>query len=145
MKALALILLLALFAAGCATSTVEKRKQERFSAYTSLSPETRALVDQSQIKIGMPMDAVYIAWGKPSQVATGQSSNGKPLTTWIYTGTTWHEHRYWNYRHNYYGRYAYPQPYLDYEYFPSSYVAAEVIFEDGVVKSWRNITQPQPY
>ncbi len=123
------------------------RKQERYSAYTSLSPEMRALVDQSQIKVGMPMDAVYVAWGKPSQVATGQSSNGMTTTTWIYTGTAWHEHRYWNYRHHYYGsgRYAYPQPSLDYEYVPSSYVAAEVVFEDGVVKSWRNITQPQPY
>ncbi len=105
----------------------------------------RALVDQSQIKVGMPMDAVYIAWGKPSQVATGQSSSGTTTTTWIYTGTTWHEHRYWNYRYNYHGRYSNPQPYLDYDYVPSSYVAAEVIFEDGVVKSWRNITQPQPY
>ena len=148
MKPFGLILLLALFTAGCATSTVNKRKQERYSAYASLSPELRGLVDQSQIKVGMPMDAVYIAWGKPSQVATGQSSNGKTMTTWIYTGTTWHEHRYWNYRQNYYGhgRYGYPQtPYLDYEYVPSSYVAAEVVFEEDVVKSWRNITQPQPY
>jgi hypothetical protein len=144
-KRIASILLLALFAAGCVTSTVEKRKQERNSAYTSLSPEMRALVDQGQIKVGMPMDAVYIAWGQPSQVITSESSSGAG-TTWIYTGTAWQEHRFWNYR--YYPRsryYAYPQMYLDYDYVPYSYPAAEVVFENAVVKSWRHITPPQPY
>jgi hypothetical protein len=144
-KPAAISLLLALFVTGCATSTVDKRKQERATAYSELTPELRTLVDQGQIQIGMPMDAVYIAWGKPSQVATGQGANGKTTTTWVYSGTTWREHRYWNYRHSYGSRYGYPEPYLDYEYIPSSYVAAEVVFEDGVVKSWRNITAPQPY
>jgi hypothetical protein len=144
-KRIASILLLVLFAAGCATSTVDKRKQERSSAYTSLAPEFRALVDQAQIKVGMPMDAVYIAWGKPSQILTGESSSGT-TTTWIYSGTAWQEHRYWNYRYYPGGRYyGYPQPYLDYDYVPLTYTAAEVVFENGVVKSWRNITPPQPY
>jgi|ERR1051325_311631 hypothetical protein len=140
------ILIVALLFAGCATSTVAKRKQERPSVYESLSPEDRALVDQGQIKVGMPMDAVYIAWGRPSQISTGQSSDGNKITTWIYHGTTWQEYRYWNYRsYPYHGRYIYPSPTLDYDYIPRSYVAAEVVFEDGVVKSWRNLTQPQPY
>lgn len=131
--------------AGCATSTVEKRREERASAYTALPPEQRSLVDQGQIKVGMTADAIYIAWGKPSQIITGQSSDGKNITTWIYHGTTWQEHRYWNYHYHGHGRYGYPTPTLDYDYVPSSYVAAEVVFEDGVVKSWRNLTQPQPY
>ena len=104
----------------------------------------RSLVDQGQVQIGMPMDAVYISWGKPSQVATGQSPTGKMATTWVYHGTSWREYRYWNYRH-YGGGYSYPEAYLDYDYIPSSYVAAEVVFEDGVVKTWRNISHPQPY
>ncbi len=144
MKRVVFFLVLILFVGGCATSTVDKRKQERASAYSSLAPEMRALVDQGQIQVGMPMEAVYIAWGKPSQIATGQSSSGKSATTWVYSGTTWREYRYWNYRHSY-GRYGYPEAYLDYDYIPSSYVAAEVVFEDGVVTSWRNITQPEPY
>ena len=134
-----------MIAGGCATSTVEKRKAERAPAYAELSPEMRALVDRGQVNVGMPMVAVYIAWGKPSQVATGQNSNGKPIVTWVYTGTTWREHRYWNYRYGYGNRYGYPEPYLDYDYLPSSYVAAEVVFEDDLVKSWRNISQPPPY
>jgi hypothetical protein len=143
-KRFVFFLVLALITGGCATSTVEKRKAERASAYEELSPAMRALIDQGQIKVGMPMVGVYIVWGKPSQVATGELSNGKPTTTWLYTGTTWREHRYWNYR--YYGnRYGYPEAYLDYDYLPSSYVAAEVLFEDGLVRSWRNISQPPPY
>ena len=144
MKRFIFFLVLAVLSSGCATSTVEKRRAERAASYSDLSPEMRALIDQGQINVGMPMDAVYIAWGKPSQIATGQASNGKSTTTWVYTGTTWREHRYWNYRH-YGGRYGYPETYLDYDYIPSSYVSAEVLFEDGVVKSWRNITQPPPY
>jgi len=144
MKRFASALLFAFFAAGCMTSTLDKRKQERYSVYASLSPEMRAIVDQGQIKVGLPMDAVYIAWGKPSQIATGESSSGT-TTTWLYTGTTWQEHRFWNYRYYPRGRYyAYPQPYLDYDYVPQSYTAAEVVFENGVVKNWRNITPPSP-
>jgi hypothetical protein len=137
---------LALLAAGCATSTIEKRRQERATTYHSLPAETRSLVDQGQIKIGMPMDAVYIAWGRPTQTVQGQASDGTATTTWIYHGTTWREHRYWSYHYYPHGGYgSYATPTLDYDYIPQSYVAAEVVFENGVVKTWRNVSQPQPY
>jgi hypothetical protein len=71
---------------GCATSTIQSRKQERSAAYTSLSLEFRDAVDKGEIRIGMGMDAVYVAWGKPSQVMTGEAEGG-PTTTWIYYGT----------------------------------------------------------
>jgi len=144
--ALALVLLV-LFVAGCATNTVETRKRERPAAYDALTPEMKTLVDMGQIKVGMPMDAVYIAWGKPTQVSTGQSPDGKNITTWIYSGTAWQEYRYWSYRHYYYGRHGagYAAPTIDYDYIPYSYTAAEVTFQDGVVKSWRNLSPPAPY
>ena len=72
MRSLLLILLLVSLA-GCATSSVESRRKERSSAYTSLSPEMKALVDQGRIQVGMPMDAVYIAWGKPAQILQNES------------------------------------------------------------------------
>lgn len=146
MRGIAAILLLGLLVTGCATSTVEKRRQERYTSYAALPPETRALVDKGQVKVGMPMDAVYIAWGKPSQVVQGQAPDGTAVTTWIYYGTAWQEYRYWNY-HYYPGwRYGYyAMPTLDYDYAPTSYVAAEVTFQNGVVKNWRSSTQPQPY
>lgn len=146
MKRIGLILLLALLASGCATSTIEKRREERASTYSALTDEQRALVDQGKIQVGMTADAVYIAWGKPSQIVTGQTSDGKSMTTWLYFGTAWQEHRYWSYHYYHpYGPYGYPTPTLAYDYIPQSYVAAEVVFENGVVKSWKNLTQPPPY
>ena len=70
-------LLPALLLCGCVTSTVEKRKQERAGVYSGLAPELQAAVDQGKIKVGMGMDAVYIAWGKPAQILTGESSQGE--------------------------------------------------------------------
>ena len=146
MKKLNFWLVLGLLAAGCATSTVESRKRERAAAYAALAPEWRSLVDQGQIKIGMPMDAVYVAWGKPSQVLNSESGGGTS-TTWRYLGTSYQEYRYWS--HSYYGAIRpgrgsgyYASPRLEYDYIPSSYVAAEVVFEQGVVKSWQNLAKP---
>ena len=47
------LLLGLLLLAGCATSTVESRKQERSSAYAALSSEDKAMVDSGQIRVGM--------------------------------------------------------------------------------------------
>jgi len=139
----AFFLLCVVFLSGCATtSTVEKRKQERYDVYSKLSPEFKALVDQGKIKVGMPMDVVYLAWGKPSQVIQGESSEGQ-LTTWLYYGTTFEEYRYWAYRPSY-SHYYYPSPTLERDYVPRNYVRAEVVFENGVVKSWRSMPRA-PY
>ena len=144
MKVLAPLILVVLLVvlSGCATtSTIEARRQERSGAYSSLAPEFKTLVDQGKIKVGMPMDAVYIAWGKPSQVVQGESSQG-PLTTWLYFGTTFEEYRYWNYRPIPYGRYYWSEPYLDRDYIPRKYMQAEVIFQNDVVTSWRTLPRP---
>ena len=94
-----------------------------------------------QIKVGMSMDAVYLAWGKPSQILAGESSSGATVT-WLYHGTYLQEYRYWTYHHYCVGRGFYASPYLDYDYYPRSYVKAEVVFEGGKVKEWRSLPQP---
>ena len=132
-----------LLTAGCATtSTVETRKQERYNAYSELSPEQRTAVDAGQIKVGMSMDAVYIAWGSPSQILAGESSQGASVT-WIYHGTYFEEHQFWGYpyygHYGYCRRYYYPGPYLAYDYSPRTYVRAEVRFVGGIVKEWRSL------
>lgn len=126
---------------GCATSTVETRRQERSAAYASLAPEMRAFVDQGKIKVGMTMDAVYIAWGKPSQILTGESLKGT-TTTFLYHGSQLQEHRHWTYRSFRSGDRWYSEPYLEHEYYPRSYVRAEIIFEEGLVKEWRSLPEP---
>ncbi len=145
-KAKAVICLLAgLVLCGCA-STVESRRKEKPAAYAELAPEFRPLVDAGRIKVGMPMDAVYIAWGKPSQTVHSESSSGETVT-WLYNGTYLQEYRYWSYQPFFYGGYrpySYAAPYLDYDYVPYNYVRAEVVFQDGVVKQWRTLPQA-PY
>lgn len=134
-------LLLVLLTGCAATSTIESRRQERLGTYTTLTPEQKAAVDAGQIKVGMPADAVYIAWGPPSQILTGESSQGS-IVTWLYQGTYLEEHRYWTYHHyGYHGRY-YASPHLAYDYYPRSFLSAEVKFEGGLVKEWRSLPRP---
>lgn len=130
-----------LLTVGCATSTIETRKQECLTSYSALSSEQRAAVDGGKIRVGMNMDAVYIAWGKPSETLTSESSNGT-LVTWLYRGTYLQEYRYWTPHQYYYRRGWYATPYPAYDYYPQSYVSAEVTFEGGAVKQWRTLPSP---
>jgi hypothetical protein len=141
MKALSWLLLGTLSLTGCATSTIESRKQERLAAYNALSAEHRLAVDIGQIKIGMPMDAVYIAWGKPSQILAGESAQGAAIT-WLYHRAYLEEYRYWTYHDYCAGGRHYASPYLAFDYYPRSYVSAEVRFAGELVKEWRSLPQP---
>ncbi len=147
MKTFTLFAMLMPLLMSCSTtSTIPQRTEERRAAYNGLPPEQRALVDHGQIKIGMSADAVYIAWGSPSQILNSQSDAGT-TTTWIYSGTGWEQRGYWtyhNYGYVYGGHYGYLQPFptYDFDYIPYRYTAAEVVFEKGVVKSWKHITPP---
>lgn len=148
MKYIAIPLLLALaFLCGCA-STIEDRKKERLAAYSQLPSEAQSLVDTGQIKIGMPKDAVFIAWGKPDQVIQSESDQGR-TEIWVYHGSTLRPYHYWNYGHYgiggpFYHRYYYSLPYLDTDWYPQYYVSGEVTFQNDRVINWRNLPRP-PY
>lgn len=115
--------------AGCATSTVETRRQERAAAYASLPADMKVLVDQGRIKVGMLMDAVYIAWGPPAQVLQSENQGGA-ATIWLYEGGWMEENRYWSHRR------------LERDYQPRTYVRAQVVFVNGLVKEWHALPQP---
>jgi len=86
MKTISKTLLLGLAAVGlCLTSceTVENRISEHQDMFNSLSPRDQALVRQGQIRSGMSMNAVWLAWGSPEQKAVGEM-RGHPTETWIY-------------------------------------------------------------
>lgn len=129
-KFFVVVLFAGLFLVGCATpSTVSSRKQERFAAYAALPPEMKAAVDQGQLKAGMNMDAVYIAWGAPGQVTNGGNEAGQ-TTTWIYYGGYVQEVRYWGHRN------------VHYDYYPQTYPRAQVLFVNGVVAQWQTFPEP---
>lgn len=126
-----------LLIAGCTTSTVESRRNERLAAYQALPAGQKAMVDQGQIQVGMNKDAVYIAWGPPAETTSAGDQNGA-TETWLYYGSYLQETRYWNYREVRRGGIAYLERYYD----PRDYVRAEITFSSGVVKSWRTLPRP---
>lgn len=136
-----LLLLPLLMLAGCKSSTIESRKQERSSAYASLSPEVRADVDAGRIRVGMNADAVYMSWGQPAQILESETGQGR-ITTWLYEGGWMQEERYWAYRTVGTGRDACAERYLEREYYPRAYIRAEITFVNGRVNQWRTLPRP---
>jgi hypothetical protein len=129
---------MALLLVGCATSnTFEKRRVERSAAYSALSPEFKTAVEHGQIKVGMSEDAVYMAWDSPSEILKSANEQGE-ITRWLYYGSYMQENRYWTGSR---GR-GFPSERLQYDYIPRDYVSAEIIFSNGVVKSWS--VKPRP-
>ena len=137
------ILALAFLLGGCAaTSTIETRRGERSAAYSQLSPQEQQLVDQGQIKVGMTADAVYIAWGQPSEILESEDASGH-MTTWRYYGSWMQESRYWAYRETSRGGIdLYLERYLVSDYQPRDYVRAEINLKEGRVLSWRTLPKP---
>lgn len=140
-KQIALILFAGLIVAGCQTSTVESRRLERSAAYEALSLEMKALVDAGQLKVGMSEDAVFIAWGQPSEILQSESTGGRE-TTWLYHSMWMQETRYWAYREVWRGNQMHLERFLERDYDPRTYVNAEIKFVGGVVKEWRTLPKP---
>ncbi|MDX1952314.1 MAG: hypothetical protein SFY81_09010 [Verrucomicrobiota bacterium] len=126
---------------GCASSSIETRRSEKISSYQTLSPQDQATVDSGQIRVGMSADAVYIAWGKPSEVLESEDASGH-LTTWRYYGTWMQETRYWAYREVNRGPDLALERYLISDYNPRDYVRSEIVFKEGKVISWRTLPRP---
>ena len=66
---------------GCATT--EARISRHPEMYQRLSSRDQALVSQGQIRPGMTMDAVWLAWGKPDQKIPADAGDGHG-ETWVY-------------------------------------------------------------
>jgi hypothetical protein len=81
--------------AGC--ETLENRITEHPDVFNSLSPSEQALVRNGQIRSGMSVNAVWLAWGSPEQKTHGEM-RGRPTETWVYVQT----------RSAPYGSYGYP-------------------------------------
>ena len=126
---------------GCATSTIESRRQKQLAAYNALSLEYRLAADAGQVEIGMPMDAVYIAWGKPSQIVPCDPAQGVTVA-WLYRGTYREEQNFWSDYDRWHDSGYYTAPYATHDAHSHSYVRAEVRFAGGVVKEWHSLPGP---
>jgi hypothetical protein len=139
---ISLFFLGAILLAGCVTSTVEKRRTERWGAYSSLTEEHKALVDQGEIEAGMSEDAVYIAWGEASQVLRSGDRKGN-VTTWLYEGTTHDTHYRWR---TYQLTRDDGTRYLDRRMVPITefrdYVSAKLVFQKGELERWEMLPRP---
>jgi hypothetical protein len=105
--------------------------QEKAAAYSVLSPEQEALVQSGEIERGMDTNAVYIAWGKPSQVsAQPASGNSGTDETWVYYGDRPVIVPGWVMLPDQYG---YRSLHYSPEHYSVKYIKAEVHFHNGRV------------
>ena len=125
--------------AGCATSKVQIRKQERLSAYAKFPEEQQSLIDAGRIGPGMSTNAVYIAWGNATKV---EASPIRGAFTWIYNCRYAAALRGWEGRQDYGSAVIYSTLEFVTDYAPRTYRCAEVYFEGNVVKDWRVFPQP---
>lgn len=71
--------------ASC-TSPIDRRIERNPEIYSKLSDSDKVLVSQGRIREGLNKEGVFLAWGRPDQVAEG-SQKGVKLEKWTYVGT----------------------------------------------------------
>lgn len=134
--------LCALLLASC-TSTVARRIEKNPGLFNALSDRQKALVQLGRIDEGMGKDAVWLAWGNATRIATG-SHEGRTYERWSYTGyepvlgtgmrysgVNWSNGPFLGYG-SFVESYAYPDPLLNYV----PYEARRVEFMAGKVSAW---------
>ena len=118
---------------GCATT--EARISQHPEMYQRLSSRDQALVSQGQIRAGMTVDAVWLAWGAPDQKIPANMADGRS-ETWVYL-------RYET-PPSYGGPYYYGP--FDWSYIPPKFVypSRGVTFSNGRVLFFRYLPSPPP-
>ena len=76
-----------LLAVSCAPSNPQARIRQSPAKFEALSAKHRSLVERGEITTGMSPDAVYLAWGTPSNTFQG-SKSGRATERWDYSGST---------------------------------------------------------
>jgi hypothetical protein len=123
----------ALILVGCAT--IQTRISQHPEMYQRLSARDQALVSQGQIRAGMTMEAVWLAWGTPDQKIPDNMGN-RPTETWLYL-------RYQT-PPSYGGPYYYGP--FDWSYIPPKfpYASRGATFSNGRVVFFQYVPPPPP-
>jgi len=129
---------------SCVPSTPQGRIQQSPQMFHSLSAKDRALSERGQLARGMSPDAVYIAWGTPSNTFMGYYK-GQASERWDYAASrpVYSSTFFSSYGYGYgggYGRYGHHYSGIGYGFGPEiSYVpthVASVWFVNHRVDSW---------
>lgn len=78
-------MVLAIGLVSCASS-IERRIAANPDLYSKLADSDKVLINQGRIREGLSKEGVFLAWGRPDQVAGG-SQKGVKLEKWTYVGT----------------------------------------------------------
>lgn len=144
MKEILTALTAGLLLVSCVPSTPQTRIQREPEKFAALSAKHQSLVQKGEISRGMPADAVYFAWGRPSRVFQG-SKDEKTTERWDYAGSqpvyTTGFYGAYGYPYRGYGRYGYTGLGFgfgpDVTYIP--YRVASVWFLNSRVDSWERV------
>ncbi len=118
---------------GCATT--ERRISQHPEIYQRLSARDQSLVSQGQIRAGMTMDAVWLAWGTPDEKIPDNIGD-RPSETWLYL--------------RYQTPPSYGSPYyygpFDWSYIPPKfpYASRGATFSNGKVVFFQYVPPPPP-
>ena len=80
------VCVLALATLASCVNPREKRIANNPTIYNALPTNDQVLIQQGRIREGLNKEAVFLALGRPDQVATGKKS-GKNLEKWTYMGS----------------------------------------------------------
>jgi hypothetical protein len=123
----------ALILVGC--ETTQTRISQHPEMYQRLSAKDQAFVSQGQIRAGMTMDAVWLAWGAPDQKIPDNMGD-RPTETWLYL--------------RYQTPPSYGAPYyygpFDWSYIPPKfpYASKGATFSNGRVVLFQYVPPPPP-
>lgn len=80
-----LLMAVACLLASCAASTSQTRIARNPELFASLTPAQQEVVSRGRIERGLPMDGVFLAWGRPDRVVEWDRS-GSRIQRWTYLG-----------------------------------------------------------
>ena len=125
--------------AGCRSSGIAQRKAQSPESYQLLDQTTRGLVDKGKIQNGMDTNAVWLAWGRPTDAFSIDIPGGKRLI--------------WNYEEKWVCETTrrvsrgtdgngFPVYAIEHLRMPVTYVARSATFADGKVVQWKKYDPP---
>lgn len=131
---------------SCTASTPQTRIARNPAMFEALTPAQQELVSRGRIERGLPMDGVFLAWGKPDRVVEWDRS-GSRLERWTYLGLRpvhtyslgWGIGPGWGGWDPYYDPYFFGGPAIEWVPYPVS----RVDFRRGTVSDWEvRLTRP---